>query len=234
MLDEAVEVQDSWTDEEVRIAVAMWTKSEPSPVIAKVLSKTRNAVIGKMHRINCVRGVGLVDYTASNSKAYLKARETAGPPQEIPVPPSETPAPAPIEEPVQAPVEAPPAPVETPSSPPSEQPPAPPVEAPQPLEAMFDAAPKKKTDAEWIEGQTRLPGGIGLTPRPMRNLVDVVDDTGIPFLSATLSQCHYPLWADVSRLPVDQKRVCGKPTKGITTWCEHHYGIVFEPPRKGR
>lgn len=41
----------SWTDERVEILKKLWAKETPAAEIAEVLGTTRNAVIGKAHRL---------------------------------------------------------------------------------------------------------------------------------------------------------------------------------------
>jgi hypothetical protein len=80
--------------------------------------------------------------------------------------------------------------------------------------------------------QVELPNGQGKTPRPMTNMHDAAPDEGIPLLSVTGARCRYPMWSDMSTLPIEQKRVCGHRTVGITSWCEKHAKIVYEPLKR--
>lgn len=79
---------NGWSDEEVQTAVVMWTGKKSSTEIAKVINKTRNAVIGKMHRLGCVRGYGIV---TPEQLAAAQAAEATVVEEEVvpePVPPS--------------------------------------------------------------------------------------------------------------------------------------------------
>ncbi|WP_316015835.1 GcrA family cell cycle regulator [Roseobacter sp. HKCCA0434] len=87
----------SWTDERVEILKQMWSEGKSASVIAKELGGvTRNAVIGKVHRL------GLSNRTAAAPAAPAKPAEpapevkAATPPPEKEAPPRKpTPAPEP-------------------------------------------------------------------------------------------------------------------------------------------
>ena len=184
--------EKGWTDEQDDIAIAMWTTGDSSQTIATRIGKTRNAVIGRMNRLRCFRGIGVV---TPEEHAAHKAKQMGKPLSMIPEEATEE-----TEEVIEeAPVEA---------------------SDPEPIDQVFDQF-----------AQVPAANGIGLTPRPMRNLVDAPPEDGVRLLDATVGMCRYPLWADVSTMAIEQKRVCGGRTKGITSWCEKHYAKVFEPPR---
>jgi len=96
----------SWTDERVELLKTMWTEGQSASQIAKTLGGvTRNAVIGKVHRL------GLSNRTAA--VAQKPAPETTGPepeavveteaaPEPTPEPEAEPEAPEPEPEPVAA------------------------------------------------------------------------------------------------------------------------------------
>jgi GcrA cell cycle regulator len=91
------EWQMSWTDERVETLKSMWTEGKSASQIAKELGGvTRNAVIGKVHRL------GLSNRSASPAKPEAEAAkpapkaETAAPAPQKPAP---KPAPAPAEKP---------------------------------------------------------------------------------------------------------------------------------------
>ncbi|RDW12352.1 GcrA family cell cycle regulator, partial [Paracoccus thiocyanatus] len=74
----------SWTDERVETLKRMWAEGQSASQIAKELGGvTRNAVIGKVHRL------GLSNRTEEG------AAEPAPEPAAKPVPPAPAPAPAP-------------------------------------------------------------------------------------------------------------------------------------------
>ena len=82
----------SWTDERVELLKKMWNEGKSASQIAKELgSVTRNAVIGKVHRL------GL----SSRNSTDTPAPETAATPDPAPAAAPEQPAPL-VEEPVAA------------------------------------------------------------------------------------------------------------------------------------
>ena len=85
----------SWTDERVEILKKMWGEGQSASQIAKELGGvTRNAVIGKVHRL------GLSNRATSNSSAKSEAKPKAAPkaeakaaaPKEAPAPKAAEPA----------------------------------------------------------------------------------------------------------------------------------------------
>src|SRR6056300_1947697 len=81
----------SWTDERVEILKKMWGEGQSASQIAKELGGvTRNAVIGKVHRL------GLSNRATSNSSVKSEAKPKAAPkaaaPKEAPAPKAAEPA----------------------------------------------------------------------------------------------------------------------------------------------
>ena len=73
-------------------------------------------------------------------------------------------------------------------------------------------------------------------PAPVRTakrlLVAADGGAGVPFMTATTLDCHFPLWADTETVSIERKRVCGCRALAGKSWCAHHLSAVFEPPRK--
>ncbi|MDA5092511.1 GcrA cell cycle regulator [Aliiroseovarius sp. KMU-50] len=96
----------SWTDERVEILKKMWGEGQSASVIAKELGGvTRNAVIGKVHRLGLSNRTGGGGKAASKEKAAPKAaaKPKAAPkpkpaPKKEAAPASEAPAAAPAAE----------------------------------------------------------------------------------------------------------------------------------------
>jgi len=77
----------SWTDERVEILKKMWGEGQSASQIAKELGGvTRNAVIGKVHRL------GLSNRATSNSSVKSEAKPKAAAPKEAPAPKAAEPA----------------------------------------------------------------------------------------------------------------------------------------------
>ncbi len=93
----------SWTDERVELLKKMWGEGQSASQIAKELGGvTRNAVIGKVHRL------GLSNRATGGAKADAKAKPAAAKPAAKPKAPPTKPAakPAPAAEPAAAPAPA--------------------------------------------------------------------------------------------------------------------------------
>ncbi len=90
----------SWTDERVEKLKELWTEGMSASQIAKVLGGvTRNAVIGKVHRLglsNRTQGEEPKVAEAPKAKAAPAPKPAAPPKAAAPEPVAETPAPAPV------------------------------------------------------------------------------------------------------------------------------------------
>ncbi|WP_425073953.1 GcrA family cell cycle regulator [Sagittula sp. S175] len=98
----------SWTDERVELLKKMWSEGQSASQIAKELGGvTRNAVIGKVHRLGLSNRAG-----AAPAPAETKPEPKPAVAKAKPVPkPAAAPAPEPRPEPTPAPVAAAPTPI---------------------------------------------------------------------------------------------------------------------------
>ena len=88
----------SWTDERVELLKKMWGEGQSASQIAKELGGvTRNAVIGKVHRL------GLSNRTSGSSKPAAPVKEAAPKPAPKAAEPAPKPEPAKAEKPEPAP-----------------------------------------------------------------------------------------------------------------------------------
>lgn len=99
----------SWTDERVELLKKMWGEGQSASQIAKELGGvTRNAVIGKVHRLGLSNRAGTAPASAAKPEPKAKPKAEAKPkpapkpaaeakpaPAEKPAPVAETPAPVP-------------------------------------------------------------------------------------------------------------------------------------------
>jgi GcrA cell cycle regulator len=100
----------SWPDARVELLKKMWAEGQSASQIAKELGGvTRNAVIGKVHRL------GLSNRAGSNASAATEAKAAPKPKAEAKPKPVPKPAPAPKAEPAPKPAPAASAPVPMPA-----------------------------------------------------------------------------------------------------------------------
>ena len=71
----------AWTDERVEVLKKMWGEGQSASIIAKALGGvTRNAVIGKVHRLGLSNRVtSTSSKQAANSKTAAKVKTTVKP-----------------------------------------------------------------------------------------------------------------------------------------------------------
>ncbi|MCL1629299.1 GcrA cell cycle regulator [Roseibaca sp. V10] len=197
----------SWTDERVELLKKMWNEGHSASTIAKELGGvTRNAVIGKVHRL------GL-----SNRNGPEAAPEPA--PAE-PVAPKHSEPAAPVVDLAQVKAERAkpkPAPVQE----------AAPPAAPEPEE---EEAPEPIYTPKPI-----IPAGQPLPPQPSANEIDPealatvreVEKTAmkLSLLELTERTCKWPIGDPAT----PEFWFCGLPVKPGKPYCEAHVGVAFQP-----
>lgn len=203
----------SWTDERVETLKRMWAEGQSASQIAKELGGvTRNAVIGKVHRL------GL-----SNRD------ETEAEPAPAPAPAAAAPAPAP--EP-KAEAKAKPAP--KPKAAPRPEPtPAPAAAAPA-AEAAEDA-PAPEAPVAFTPRRPIVPAGQPLPPQPSANeispeaLANVREiekkARKLSLMDLTERTCKWPIGDPAT----DKFWFCGLPSQPGKPYCEAHVGVAFQP-----
>lgn len=210
----------SWTDERVELLKKMWTEGKSASQIAKELgSVTRNAVIGKVHRL------GLA------SRAGGETGESA--------PQAEAPAPE------AAPVAAAPEPEAAPEAPPAPPParePAPAAAAPAAGTAGGPAGVGMGTVVPMPGRRPVVPIGQPLPPQPSANeispeaLANVreVEKTArrLTLMELTERTCKWPIGDPAT----DDFYFCGLPAVAGKPYCEAHVSVAFQPmqPRRDR
>ena len=199
----------SWTDERVETLKKMWAEGQSASQIAKELGGvTRNAVIGKVHRLGLSNRVG----------GGAAEEETV---TEVPVAkPVEAPKPTP--EPVVA---AQPAPKPAP-----EPRPAPAVERPAPAAA----APASNVTPLPLR-KAIVPAGQPLPPQPSLN--EISPETlasarevekrarRLTLMELTERTCKWPIGDPAT----DKFWFCGLPSAPGKPYCEAHVGVAFQP-----
>jgi GcrA cell cycle regulator len=198
----------SWTDERVELLKRMWTEGQSASQIAKELGGvTRNAVIGKVHRL------GL------SNRAGDGASERSDEPAEAPAAP------------VRA--EAPPRPAAEPAAPrPAPEPQAarPAVErpAPQPVAPPSNVTPLPIRKAI-------VPAGQPLPPQPSLNEISPEALASVrevekrarklTLMELTERTCKWPIGDPAT----DDFWFCGLPSLPGKPYCEAHVGVAFQP-----
>lgn len=208
----------SWTDERVETLKRMWSEGQSASAIAKELGGvTRNAVIGKVHRL------GL-----SNRNEEPEA----------------APAPEPVAEakPAARPAAATqPAPAQPAAQPETVQraPQAEPVQParPEPAAAQTRAEPEVATQPAFVPIPRRpiVPAGQPLPPQPSANEISPEALASVrevekrarklTLMELTERTCKWPIGDPAT----DKFWFCGLPSVAGKPYCEAHVGVAFQP-----
>ena len=206
----------SWTDERVELLKKMWTEGQSASQIAKELGGvTRNAVIGKVHRLglsNRVEGAAPAPAPAAAPAAVAKPAA----PEPVAPAPAATAAPRvePEPEPVRPTIAA--------------VPPRPAPAAPQPAVA---AAPVPGV----VRKPALVPAGQPLPPQPSLNeispetLASVREvekrSRKISLMELTERTCKWPIGDPAT----EHFYFCGLPSSAGKPYCEAHVSVAFQP-----
>jgi GcrA cell cycle regulator len=196
----------SWTDERVELLKKMWSEGQSASQIAKELGGvTRNAVIGKVHRLG------------------LSNRSGGGAPQQA-TPAAAAPAAPPKPE---APKAKPAAPVTPAAATPKREAPA---EARPAAEPAAPAAPAMSAARRAI-----IPAGQPLPPQPSANeispealaKVSEIEKKAkrLTLMELTERTCKWP----VGDPATEDFWFCGLPVQQGKPYCEAHVGVAFQP-----
>ncbi|MFN4062220.1 MAG: GcrA family cell cycle regulator [Paracoccus hibiscisoli] len=196
----------SWTDDRVETLKRMWSEGQSASAIAKELGGvTRNAVIGKVHRL------GL-----SNRNDEPEAA------------PAPEPAPAPAAPEVKPAAAVRPAPIPAPAAPPRPEPVAAAQPEPEPEPATqpaFVPVPRRPI----------VPAGQPLPPQPSANEISPEALASVrevekrakklTLMELTERTCKWPIGD-----PATEKFwFCGLPSVAGKPYCEAHVGVAFQP-----
>ncbi len=215
----------SWTDERVETLKKMWAEGQSASQIAKELGGvTRNAVIGKVHRLglsNRVGPGGAAEEEAEEPMAAVPAAATPSP--AAPVKPVE--APRPVIEPVAAvePVRPTPAPAAV----------IPPQAAAQPVAAASSA--NATAPAPIPLRKAIIPAGQPLPPQPSANEISPEALASVrevekrakklTLMELTERTCKWPIGDPAT----EDFWFCGLPSVAGKPYCEAHVGVAFQP-----
>ena len=197
----------SWTDDRVETLKRMWSEGQSASAIAKELGGvTRNAVIGKVHRL------GLSNRTEEPEAA--------------------APAPAPAPEPVAREKPAAPRAVPQPAAAPLRPEPAPEPVAVQPEP---EPEPSTQPAFVPVPRRPIVPAGQPLPPQPSANEISPEALASVrevekrakklTLMELTERTCKWPIGDPAT----DKFWFCGLPCTPGKPYCETHVAVAFQP-----
>lgn len=197
----------SWTDERVELLKRMWAEGQSASQIAKELGGvTRNAVIGKVHRLGLSNRAG--DGAAQGDEAE-----------------------APVAAPAAARAEAP-----RPAEAPRAAAPQPEAPRAAPVERAAPAAPAPSATVTPLPVRKAvIPAGQPLPPQPSLNEISPEALASVrevekrarklTLMELTERTCKWPIGD-----PATEKFwFCGLPSVSGKPYCEAHVGVAFQP-----
>jgi GcrA cell cycle regulator len=195
----------SWTDERVETLKRMWAEGQSASQIAKELGGvTRNAVIGKVHRLGLSNRVGGKDEDEAPGTSTAAPTAAARP---DPAPAAARPDPAPRAEPAPKPVERP---AVAPAAPVSNVTPLPlrkaivPAGTPLPPQpSLNEISPEALASVREVEKRAKRLTLMELTERT----------------------CKWPIGDPAT----EDFWFCGLPSVAGKPYCEAHVGVAFQP-----
>lgn len=202
----------SWTDERVETLKRMWAEGQSASQIAKELGGvTRNAVIGKVHRLGLSNRVGGKD--EDEAEAPVAAARPDPAPQPAPAATAARPDPEPAPEPV-----APPRPAATP-----EPRPAPAAAAPA---ANVTPIPLRKPLVPAGQPLPPQPSANEISPEALASVREVEKRARrLTLMELTERTCKWPIGDPAT----DDFWFCGLPSLPGKPYCEAHVGVAFQP-----
>jgi GcrA cell cycle regulator len=192
----------SWTDERVELLKKMWNDGASASQIAKELGGvTRNAVIGKVHRL------GLSNRVGGEAEAEVAEAAPAAPP------------PKPAEPKVEPPKAAEPKPA------PAVERPAPQAAAPA---APSNVTPLPLRKAIIPAGQPLPPQPSlnEISPEALASVREVEKKAKrLTLMELTERTCKWPIGDPAT----EDFWFCGLPSQPGKPYCEAHVGVAFQP-----
>ncbi len=196
----------SWSDDRVELLKKMWGEGQSASQIAKELGGvTRNAVIGKVHRLGLSNRNGGSSSASTASAAAAEAQAGTAPTASKASPP-------PASKPAKSAAKPAAKPAPTPE-PEEERAPAPVVTRIKPI----------------------IPAGQPLPPQPSANEIDPkalakvseVEKKAkrLSLMELTSRTCKWP----VGDPATDDFWFCGLPSQAGKPYCEAHVGVAFQP-----
>ncbi|MEP3688374.1 MAG: GcrA family cell cycle regulator [Sulfitobacter dubius] len=193
----------SWTDERVETLKKMWGEGQSASQIAKELGGvTRNAVIGKVHRL------GLSNRTAAAPAAAAAKPE----PKAKPAAPKAEAKPKPA--------------AKATPEPEAEAAPAPEAEEPAAAPAPKPNLPARKQIIPAGQPLPPQPSANEISPEALAKVSEVEKKAKkIGLMELTERTCKWP----VGDPATDDFWFCGLPVQQGKPYCEAHVGVAFQP-----
>ncbi|WBU64000.1 GcrA family cell cycle regulator [Paracoccus aerodenitrificans] len=197
----------SWTDERVETLKRMWSEGQSASQIAKELGGvTRNAVIGKVHRL------GLSNRDEGDSSADAGAAKAQPEKEAKPKPASKAKAKPAPEQPAEKPAtKAEPEP--EPATESAEPPPQPAFSPRRPIVPAGQPLPPQ-------------PSANEISPEALANVREIEKKARkLSLMELTERTCKWPIGD-----PATEKFwFCGLPAQAGKPYCEAHVGVAFQP-----
>lgn len=195
----------SWTDERVETLKKMWGEGQSASQIAKELGGvTRNAVIGKVHRLGLSNRATSAGAADAKAKAKAEPKAKAAPKAAKPAKPAEPAAAA--------------------------APKAKPAPEPKPAAAAAPAVPATMPARKQIipAGQPLppQPSANEISPEALARVSEIEKKAKkLHLMDLTERTCKWP----VGDPATDDFWFCGLPVQQGKPYCEAHVGVAFQP-----
>ena len=196
----------SWTDERVETLKKMWAEGQSASQIAKELGAvTRNAVIGKVHRLGLSNrvGPGGKDDGDEEELAAAPLAEAPRPPEALraPEPPRATAAPQPVPE-------------------------RPAATAPAAAAAPLQPIPLRKAIIPAGQPLPPQPSANEISPEALASVREVEKRARkLTLMELTERTCKWPIGDPAT----EDFWFCGLPSVAGKPYCEAHVGVAFQP-----
>lgn len=195
----------SWTDERVETLKRMWSEGQSASQIAKELGGvTRNAVIGKVHRLGLSNRAGEGASTADEAEPVAAAAPRAEPPAAKPAEPV-----------APRPAAAAPKPAAAPAAP------AAPASG-----ATVTPLPIRKAIIPAGQPLPPQPSANEISPEALASVREVEKRAKkLTLMELTERTCKWPIGDPAT----EDFWFCGLPSVAGKPYCEAHVGVAFQP-----
>ena len=192
----------SWTDERVEVLKKMWGEGQSASQIAKELGGvTRNAVIGKVHRLGLSNRATASSAAASKTGKATEAKAASEPKTKAAAPKRAPAKPEAVAEPANSPDPAP---------------------APRPANIM----PLRKPIVPAGQPLPPQPSANEISPEALAKVSEIEKKSKkISLMELTERTCKWP----VGDPATPDFWFCGLPVKTGKPYCEAHVGVAFQP-----